>query len=228
MASPPNIYIVGSQCTGKTTLVNAICRHFFDHGTGRAPEDHRPGVIKEVARSVLEKHKFVRSDIRDSQSRALELQKLIIEAQYESERAHLNKYKQSWFISDRSAVDPVIYARKYASAAAADALCTSEKWLEMKSRMSRSVIVVCEASVEWLVDDGVRLMPLDPDEWLQLHGEFCAALADMGLEYHVLPGNVGDMDERVEFVLSRWKEKKAQLLLQVAGDADYMRNEHGR
>ncbi|KAI0102380.1 AAA domain-containing protein [Nemania sp. FL0031] len=207
MAPFPNIYIIGSQCTGKTTLVNALSSHFSQHPP--SPADS-PGVIKEVARTVLRNHSFTRGDIRNSQSRALELQRLIIDGQYDAESAELGV--SSWFISDRSAIDPVIYARKYASREAADVLTTSGKWLEMRGRMAKSLVVVCEAGVDWLTDDGIRLMPLDSTEWLQTHAEFCSVLAEVGLEHYVLPSGVGSIDGRVQFVLARWEEKRKQLV----------------
>lgn len=77
--------------------------------------------------------------------------------------------------------------------------------------MAASLVIVCEAGVDWLVDDGVRLMPLDSKEWAQLHGEFCGVLGDVGLDYHVLPAGVRDLDERVRFVLTRWEEMRRQL-----------------
>ncbi|KAI0420368.1 AAA domain-containing protein [Xylaria grammica] len=203
MAALPSIYIIGSQCTGKTTLVTALSAYFEQHPPASAQA--HPGVIKEVARSVLSQHGFTRADIRQSQDRALELQRLILEAQSAAEQS-----QGAWFISDRSAVDPVIYARKYAGRAAADALTATAEWAEMRERMARSVVVVCEAGVDWLTDDGVRLMPLDAAEWAQTHAEFCAALADVGLGYHVLPSQMRSTDERVRFVLARWEEKIAQ------------------
>ncbi|TGJ88065.1 hypothetical protein E0Z10_g685 [Xylaria hypoxylon] len=210
MAVLPNIYIIGSQCTGKTTLVNAICEYFERHPNKHNPiaSAEHPGVIKEVARSVLKNHGFTRGDIRNSQDRALELQRLIIEAQFEAEKSQLGT--RSWFISDRSAVDPVIYARKYVSKEAADTLAASAKWTEMKDRMAKSLVIVCEAGVDWLMDDGIRLMPLDTTEWLQLHTEFCLTLANIGLKHHVLPSRIRNTDERVQFVLERWEEETTQ------------------
>ncbi|KAI0532939.1 AAA domain-containing protein [Xylaria digitata] len=205
MAVLPNIYIIGSQCTGKTTLVNAIFGYFEHHPIAPAGD---PGVVKEVARSVLKNHGFTRGDIRSSQDRTLELQRLIIEGQFAAERSQLET--RSWFISDRSAVDPIIYARKYVSREAADTLTASTKWIEMRDRMATSLVIVCEAGVDWLIDDGIRLMPLDTREWSQLHKEFCLALADVSLRHHVLPSHIRNTDERVQFVLARWEEMKAQ------------------
>ncbi|KAJ8109949.1 hypothetical protein ONZ43_g6000 [Nemania bipapillata] len=68
--------------------------------------------------------------------------------------------------------------------------------------------------MDWLFDDGVRMMPLDRAEWLGIHDEFCAVLTETGLEHRVLPAGVGTTEERVRFVLEGWEEKWRQL----AGD----------
>ncbi|KAI0970737.1 AAA domain-containing protein [Xylaria arbuscula] len=205
MTTLPNIYIIGSQCTGKTTLVNAISESLKHHPAASAEP---PGFIKEVARSVLKKHGFTREDIRCSQDRALELQTLIIEAQAEAEKSELKTH--SWFISDRSAIDPIVYARKYVGKKAGDALASSAQWTEMRDRMAKSLVILCEARVDWLTDDGVRLMPLDSAEWWKLHTEFGLVLADAGLQYHVLPSQIMDTSERVQFVLARWEKMITQ------------------
>lgn len=62
---------------------------------------------------------------------------------------------RKWFISDRSGVDPIVYARKYVSEEAAEDLVKSTEWLELKERMKSALVIVCEAGVDWLIDDGV-------------------------------------------------------------------------
>ena len=70
--------------------------------------------------------------------------------------------------------------------------------------MARSLVVVCEAGAEWLVDDGVRLMPVDGGDWRALHELFCRGLGEQGVGFVVLPCGVRDLGERVGFVLERW------------------------
>ncbi|KAI1821309.1 AAA domain-containing protein [Xylaria intraflava] len=210
VAAPPNIYIIGSQCTGKTTLVNALTEH-FNHSPAKAKE--QPGIVKEVARSILKNHGFTRGDIRNSRDRALDLQRLIIEGQFAAEEAQVHAAAGAWFISDRSAIDPIIYAQKYVGREAADVLRAAPHWVAMRDRMAKSLVIVCEAGASWLTDDGVRLMPLDNAEWLQVHAEFCTVLAHAGLEYHVLPSKIGNRDDRMQFVLSLWEGKRKLITL---------------
>ncbi|GJC90547.1 hypothetical protein ColLi_13385 [Colletotrichum liriopes] len=124
-----NIYIVGAQCTGKTTLVNALETYFI---AAQPPSTAcpRPVIISEVARSVLRTHAITAAEIRSSPDRALELQKLILHAQVPAERHALDT--AGWFISDRSGVDPICYAFSYAGNEGAALLLASEEWDELK------------------------------------------------------------------------------------------------
>ena len=78
-------------------------------------------------------------------------------------------------------------------------------WGELKERMGRSLVVVCEAGADWLVDDGVRLMPEDKQDWVAFHDLFCESLQDAGLDFVVLPCKVKDLGERVQYVLDHWR-----------------------
>jgi nicotinamide riboside kinase len=199
-----NIYIIGAQSTGKTTLVKALEQHFADLESNPSS---RPNIISEVARTVLIKHNFTASDIIFSPTRALALQKLILETQSYAER-HANE-QGGWFISDRSGVDPIVYARRYVSEDAATELLKSEEWRELCERMREGLVIVCEAGADWLRDDGVRLMPEDREDWIAFHKLFRSCLDEMELKHCVLPLNVTNIRERVEFVLTRWKGEEA-------------------
>ncbi|KAK4442627.1 AAA domain-containing protein [Podospora aff. communis PSN243] len=193
-----NIYIVGAQCTGKTTIVNALDAHFKDH----APPEDLPAIIKEVARTVLVEHDFTASDITSSAERCLALQGLILQAQLSEERKALSSGAK-WFISDRSGIDPIAYALQYVGKDGAEGLMRGQEWTELKQRMKGSLIVVCEAGVDWLRDDGVRLMPESVDEWKEFNELFCGLLRQEGLEHVVLSRTVLDRAERLRFVLTQ-------------------------
>ncbi|KAL8665417.1 MAG: hypothetical protein Q9202_002310 [Teloschistes flavicans] len=201
--SPPNIYIIGAQSTGKTTLVTALGEHFVQKSHLYAlPKE--PYQIKETARNVLKQHYFTASDITDSKTRALELQRLIIEAQASAE----TELGDTWYISDRSALDAVVYAQQYVGAAEAEDLQQGTTWEGIVRRMKVGVVMLCEPNAEWLIDDGVRLMPRDQGEWLELHSHFANLLAGSGIAYTVLPSSVGQLAERVRFVVDLWNEKR--------------------
>ena len=161
---PKNIYIVGAQCTGITTLITALSAHFTNSSstTRTAPA---PLILAEVARTVLRQHDFTASDITSSLSKAMLMQKLILEAQYSAEKAAGTR----WFISDRSGFDPVVYTKRYVGEEGARDLMRTNAWVELKERMEHSLVVVCEAVADWLIDDGVRLMPEDKEDRVAFH-----------------------------------------------------------
>lgn len=196
---PKNIYIVGAQCTGKTTLIGALSSHFTASSLSTTPA---PLVFTEVARTVLRKHNLTGSDIASSPSKNLLFQQLMIEAQYATEKV---AETSQWFISDRSGFDPIVYARRYVGEEGARSLMEMEIWGELKERMGRSLVVVCEAGADWLVDDGVRLMPENKEDWVAFHDLFCELLRDAGLDFVVLPCEMKDLAERVRFVLDYWR-----------------------
>lgn len=195
-----NIYIIGAQSTGKTTLVSALATHFAKQKHDSLATFTQPFQLKEVARNVLKKHNFTALDITNSKARALELQRLIIEAQAKAEV----DLGQKWYISDRSALDAVAYARQYVGIVEADELMHGESWQVLEDRMRAALLVLCEPGGQWLVDDGIRLMPQDREEWFQLHMHFLELLDGIGLAYIVLPSHVAKLEDRVRLILDKW------------------------
>ncbi|KAL8765953.1 MAG: hypothetical protein Q9194_006409 [Teloschistes cf. exilis] len=201
--SPPNIYIIGAQSTGKTTLVTALSEHFRQSSSLYALAKE-PYQIKETARNVLKQQYFTASDITNSKIRALELQRLIIEAQAAAE----TELGETWYISDRSALDAVVYAQQYVGATEAGDLQQEAAWDGIVRRMKAGVVILCEPNAKWLIDDGVRLMPRDQSEWLKLHSHFSDLLAGNGIEYTVLPSSIAQLTERVNLVVDQWNRKR--------------------
>ncbi|ERF75696.1 hypothetical protein EPUS_01526 [Endocarpon pusillum Z07020] len=192
----PTIYVVGAQCSGKTTLAVALKEHFSSD-----PTLPPIALLTEAARGVLKRHNFTRSDIREDVNRCIELQRLILEAQWTEE---LKISEDSMLISDRSGMDPIVYAAKYAHPGATKSLLDSSAWRELRDRMSRSLVIVCEPVKSWLKDDGVRLMPLDWEEWSEIHRSFCAHLEDASIEFYVLSADKAAISDRVSFVTEQW------------------------
>ncbi|KAI4145446.1 MAG: hypothetical protein L6R39_003798 [Caloplaca ligustica] len=203
MSSRCDIYIIGAQSTGKTTLVTALATYFEQHPADTANTLVRPKVITEVARGVLQRHNFTADDIVSSKTRALELQRLILGAQCEAERAACNE----WYISDRSGLDPLVYARQYVGINEASTLMREDTWQYLERKMRTGLVIVCEAGGEWLIDDGVRLMPQDRKNWLEMHTTFCEMLDELHIDFHVLPVSFRDLSSRVEFVVEEWKRR---------------------
>ncbi|KAF2843356.1 hypothetical protein M501DRAFT_966717 [Patellaria atrata CBS 101060] len=203
MEQQVRIYIIGAQCTGKTTLINALETHFSEpvNRDWDGNSSNPPNVIKEVARSVLREHSFIASDITNSRTRCLQLQELILKAQHSAEL----ETNWSWYLSDRSGLDPVVYATIYVGPDEAMALMESQEFQELKERMRNSLVILCEAGVLWLTDDGVRLMPKDNEDWMRVHQTFCELLVLNDIRYNVISKDMTNLDDRVQLVTKLWK-----------------------
>jgi nicotinamide riboside kinase len=193
-----NLYIIGPQCTGKTTLVNAL-EKTYELDTDSV-STQQPIFIREVARTVLKDKGFHRDDITKSATRAFQLQQHILEAQYNAEVTACASNASSWFICDRSGLDPIVYTKCFVSPDAVEKLFASNTWLELEARMKESIVVLCEAGCRWLVDDGVRLMPADTEEWTRVDATFRDLLQKRGIGYSIISKDVVDIGARVEFV----------------------------
>lgn len=200
--NPPNIYVIGAQSTGKTTLVSALEKYFEQHSTYLSEPTARPHIIKEVARSVLRDHHFTADEITASKPRALQLQRLILNAQSKAERS----FGQEWYITDRSGLDPLAYAHRYVGDEEARQLRQEEAWQDVEKRIRKGLVIMCGVG-EWLVDDGIRLMPESRDDWVKFQSMFCSLLDELGVLYTILPSSVCDLDSRVDFVIEQWQNR---------------------
>jgi nicotinamide riboside kinase len=193
-----NIYVIGAQSTGKTTLVNALEHSLEDFANRNS--NQTPRIIREVARKVLREKNFSREDIVTSPMRALQLQQIILAAQHEAETTTYVRGAPVWYICDRSGLDPIAYARCFVGVDAAAEMLKSEIWLELEGRMKNGIVILCETGCRWLIDDGVRLMPKDMEEWTRVDGTFRHLLETRGIGYSVISQEMVDLEERVKFV----------------------------
>jgi nicotinamide riboside kinase len=196
-----NVYIIGAQSTGKSTLVNALDTSYKEE----AADDHSaslqpPSIIREVARTVLKEKGFSREDIIMSPIRALRLQQYILEAQYNTEAVACTSDTAAWFICDRSGLDPIVYAKCFTGSEASAHMLASKIWLELEGRMKKSIVILCEAGNHWLIDDGIRLMPNDMEEWAHVDKTFRGLLEWRGISYSVIPKHITDVGKRVKYV----------------------------
>ncbi|GMF81797.1 unnamed protein product [Aspergillus oryzae] len=192
---PVSLYLVGAQCTGKTTLLHAL-QDAFSH---KYPTLHLRS-ITEVARQVLQDHNFSRNDITNSPERALQLQQLILVAQCKEESTR----PTNPVLCDRSGVDPIVYAIRYGPPQAQAILESSPQWYYLRDRMRQSLVILCPPHPEWLVDDGTRLMASSWTEWENVHLTFLKVLEANGIVFHMIPNELLDLEKRVEFVLRLW------------------------
>lgn len=190
-----SIYIIGAQCTGKTTLVNAL------HDAIRS---QNPNIsirqINEVARGVLKSDNFTRDDITNNPCKALELQNLILSAQYDAE----SQQPGIPALSDRSGVDPLVYAAKYGPPVAQELLQNTRQWQYLCNRMRSSLVILCPPHHEWLDDDGIRLMASSWQEWQEMHDAFSRILTDNFIAFVTIPDHLMELRDRVDFVFRMW------------------------
>lgn len=190
-------YVVGAQCTGKTTLSVAL----IDALRSRSPQ-LRCELLTETARRTLKLHGFAREDVRNGGERCLELQRLIMEDQIERELL-AEKQDIDIVVSDRSGLDPMVYARMYCEERLVTRLESNSRWSLVRDRLRAGVVIVCEPIMEWLLDDGVRLLPENWQEWRTTHECFCRFLQQNNIAHAVLPSTTRDLATRVEFVMQQ-------------------------
>ncbi|MCJ1231868.1 hypothetical protein MMC12_008547 [Toensbergia leucococca] len=221
---PKNVYIIGAQSSGKTTLTSALETYFDNKSdlTWKAVIVRKPHILREVARQVLQDHESTGQDVSGSKLRALELQTFILEAQHKIE----NAAKSSWFISDRSGVDAIVYGKCFAGESGVEKLLNTTAWKvlnttawkvlnttawkELEKTLRDSLIIVCEPVLTWLKEDGLRLMPKDPLARTELvfiiHRKFCDFLDDAKFQYTILPDTQHELNDRVSFVIEEWEK----------------------
>jgi len=209
-----SIYVVGPSSTGKSTLCGALFKYFTTESQSQSPRsDERsvlPYSISEVARKVMRDRQFTRDDVG-----TLEMQQAILEAQLKAERdalaflASSDPKKEKVLLSDRCAIDALVYTRKFVSENAYKSLCETSEFQEAlrryrgeraKGNEGAHVLFILTLPVaEWLIDDGTRSMD-DPETILE---EFRLVLGDMEIPFVELGSEIMGLGGRVEWAISK-------------------------
>lgn len=155
-----------------------------------------PAMIHEVVRHVMNTRHFSVNDF--GTERWTELQQYTLMTQADTE----GQLRDRWFISDRSVLDPLIYARLQGSSL--DDLRDDERFRASVKRMQDGLVVLCEAGQKaWLSSDNVRVPLKDVGQWEAMTEQFETLLAEESIPYHVLPFELSSIEERVDFVVAR-------------------------
>ncbi|KDQ53777.1 hypothetical protein JAAARDRAFT_136621 [Jaapia argillacea MUCL 33604] len=187
------LYVVGPSSTGKTTLCNAIVENL-----GIPKEAY----ITEVARTVMRTTGFSREDVGK-----LEMQSAILEAQLEREEEAREAARAApgshTILSDRSAIDPIVYAILTASNEneanhRRRTLTEKDGFRRALPRYQHAEFILLEPVPEWLVDDGVRSL----DNHVECSRVFKEVLEELGIAYTVINAETKDLAERVEVALN--------------------------
>lgn len=189
---PRNIFIIGPQCTGKTTLVLKLEEIMSDESVSPS----RPRIIHEVVRHIMGTKSFSVDDF--GTERWIQLQQCTLTTQADIEE----RLQQEWFISDRSVLDPVVYAQLGGDTLSE--LRKSDHFRASVKRMQDGLVILCEAGREaWLSSDRVRVRFENFEQWEAMTDQFKVLLAEERIPYHVLSSEVASVEERVNFVLMR-------------------------
>jgi nicotinamide riboside kinase len=191
------IYVVGPQSTGKTTLVNALAEKL----------GHDLRVIKEVARQVMQEKGYTREDVdSDDRERRFSMQKDIFNAQLRAENKILDPETNACFLSDRSAIDPVVYLRHYSGHEESSRITSTSDWRRTRKRYAdseRSLIVLLLPVMEFLVDDDIRYVPKSHQDWRGLATTFQTFMKEEGIPTIQMGEECFDIEERIAVVLEQ-------------------------
>ncbi|KAI0343648.1 hypothetical protein BDW22DRAFT_1356136 [Trametopsis cervina] len=183
------VFVVGPSSSGKTTLCNAIAAKLH-----LDPRRH----IKEVARDVMRTQGFSRHTVK-----TYEMQHAIMVAQLREEMRVLamppDGSTQLQMLSDRSAVDPVVYASTSGTPEAEimrRRLMLEPDFLREVLWYREALFVVLSPVPEWLEDDGIRSLD-DPSSY---HTTLCNLLTELNIPFIQIDEEMKDLTERVLFV----------------------------
>jgi len=189
-----NVYIIGPQSTGKTTLVNALVERF----RGDVP------VIQEIARHVMKEKGYSRIDVDSTDSeRRYAMQNDIFQAQIEKEDSYL--LSRTKFISDRSAIDPLVYLMQYSGTNLLDRITSRVKWQKVRERYGdakESLVVLLLPVEDFLIDDDIRYMAKSTHDWHSLAATFQRFLHEQDISAIEFGEECRDIGNRVERVLT--------------------------
>ena len=208
------LYVVGPSSTGKSTLCKALFKHFITDSQSRSWRSDGgcilPYAISEVARKVMRERQFTRDDVG-----TLEMQQAILEAQLKAEGdalaflASSDPTREKVLLSDRCAIDALVYTRKFVSEDAYKTLCETSEFQEalrryrgerVKGNDGACVLFILTLLVaEWLIDDGIRSVD-EPEDILE---EFRCVLNELEIPFVELGSEIMELSRRVEWVVSK-------------------------
>ncbi|KAG9310362.1 hypothetical protein JVU11DRAFT_9495 [Chiua virens] len=184
------LYVVGPSSTGKTTLCDALatslqlCSWCY---------------ITEVARQIMKRRGFTREDVGK-----LEMQSTIMLAQLEREAEVCERAmdtSEALVLSDRSGVDPLVYAVLTAkdereARQRKSILVEQPAFQNALKRYRKAKFLLLRPVPEWLVDDGVRSL----DQHARSFHVYRTVLAELGIPYREIREEMKDLTERVTWV----------------------------
>ncbi|KAI0919369.1 hypothetical protein AcW1_003921 [Taiwanofungus camphoratus] len=186
--SPRAIFVLGPSSSGKTTLCNAIAES-LNVDAAR--------YVKEVARTVMKTHGFTRDDVD-----TYEMQYSIMMAQLKAEEKVIKMGGGNdtgvMLLSDRSAIDPVVYLATSNAPGAAERhrkLLENDELQKILPLYRESLFIVLKPVAEWIQDDGVRSLE---DPW-KYNGKLIETLKALRIPFVQIGERMKDIQARVEY-----------------------------
>ncbi|KAG2003691.1 hypothetical protein CC2G_004278 [Coprinopsis cinerea AmutBmut pab1-1] len=181
------IYIVGPSSTGKTTLCEVLAKRLGLSGSA---------YITEVARQVMKEKGYTREDVGN-----IQMQMDIMIEHLKREEAGLSD-EHRIVLCDRSAIDPVVYARLTAQSSGEDQSGRLTDSQAFRAALERyrdpsSLFILLGPVTEWIIDDGIRSLERQ-EECLQRYRE-CMKLYD--IPYRELGQDTRNILERMVFTI---------------------------
>ncbi|KAG6331887.1 hypothetical protein ID866_7201 [Astraeus odoratus] len=182
-SSPIQVYVVGPSSSGKTTLCNALAKY------RKLPAE---SYITEVARQVMRAKGYTRADVC-----TIEMQMAIMLAQLRRETTACAEAQGGLVLSDRSGIDPVVYAILTAT----DEHEARQKESELVDlpafqlalrRYKKAIFLLLNPVEEWLVDDGIRSL----DHHERCIDIFRQLLKKFEIKYQEMGGEMKSIDDR--------------------------------
>ncbi|KAI5119488.1 hypothetical protein M0805_009512 [Coniferiporia weirii] len=188
---PCAVYVIGPSSSGKSTLCDALAKRY---------NVVAPAYIKEVARAVMKEKGFTREDVE-----RMDMQYAILKAQAHADvQAHnsVSRGESPIVLSDRSVVDPIVYALLSSPAEGHERARTlinvTETQLSL-THLRRSTVILLAPVPEWVEDDGIRSV----DEHYASIDAFRAVLQQLHIPFHEIDGTCRSLESRVQRV-SDW------------------------
>jgi len=178
-------------------LIEALADRF----QGKVP------VIKEVARHVMQEKGYTREDVDSpNRERRFSLQRDIFTAQIEMENSLLESEWTSSFLSDRSAIDPIVYLTHFAGPDESLRITSTTEWKIIRGRYAdaqKFLVVLLSPVPEFLVDDNTRYMAKSLEDWHSLTNSFRGFLDAQRIPFIEIGEDCVDLKERVTLVLNQ-------------------------
>jgi hypothetical protein len=165
-------------------------------------------VIQEIARNVMEEKGYSRIDVDSTDpERRFAMQHDIFHAQLEKEDSYLESGTN--FVSDRSAIDPLVYLMHYSGTKSLDKMTSGVEWRKVRERYGdtkESLVVLLLPVDEFLIDDHIRYMAKSIQDWHSLAASFQRFLHEQDISAIEFGEERRDIGNRVDRVLTELRK----------------------